>query len=145
MKLYFEKDGLKSLIPDYVDSRYWSIYKEYRQSDEYREKDVYEKFEYLIREFGAEIVENLKKMEEINKTNEDKIVYIGWMARNQYENTGISSVIDVYSEYPEYKRSDNQKMIYWSGHQIASIKTKTHLFGEIGIEPRKVKITIEKL
>jgi hypothetical protein len=81
MKLYFEKDGLKSLIPDYVDSRYWSIYKEYRQSD----------------------------------------------------------------EYPEYKRSDNQKIIYWSGHQIASIKTKTHLFGEIGIEPRKVKITIEKL
>ena len=52
--IYFEKEGLKSLIPDYVDSRYWSIYKEYRQSDEYQEKDVYEKFEYLIREFGAE-------------------------------------------------------------------------------------------
>ena len=54
MKLYFEKDGLKSLILDYVDSRYWSICKEYRQSDEYRKKDVYEKFGYLIREFGAE-------------------------------------------------------------------------------------------
>lgn len=94
---------------------------------------------------AAEIVENLKKMEEINKTNEDKIVCIGWMARNQYENTGISSVIDVYSEYPEYKRSDNKKTIYWSGNQIVSIKTKTHLFGEIGLEPRKIKITIEKL
>ena len=54
MTLYFENDGLKSLIPDYVNSRYWSIYKEYRQSDEYREKTVYEKFEYLICEFGAE-------------------------------------------------------------------------------------------
>ena len=38
MTLYFEKAGLKSLIPDYVDSRYWSIYKGYRKSDLYREK-----------------------------------------------------------------------------------------------------------
>lgn len=54
MKLYFEKNGLKGLISDYVESRYWEINKEYRQSDEYRDKDIYQKFEYLIRKFGAE-------------------------------------------------------------------------------------------
>ena len=53
MKLYFEKDGLKGLISDYVESRYWYINKDYRQSDEYRDKDIYQKFEFLIREFGA--------------------------------------------------------------------------------------------
>jgi hypothetical protein len=37
------------------------------------------------------------------------VVFEGWMARNQYENIGISSVIEVYSEYPEYKRSDDKK------------------------------------
>lgn len=54
MKLYFEKDGLKRLISGYVESRYWSINKDYRQSDEYHDKDIYQKFEFLIREFGAE-------------------------------------------------------------------------------------------
>ena len=54
MKLYFGKDGLKSLIPDYVESRYWYVNKDYRQSDEYHDKDIYQKFEFLIREFGAE-------------------------------------------------------------------------------------------
>ena len=54
MRLYFENGGLKTLISGYVESRYWNIYKEYRQSEEYQEKDIYEKFEYLIREFGAE-------------------------------------------------------------------------------------------
>lgn len=53
MMIYFE-EGLKNLIPDYVSSMYWNIYKEYRQSDEYREKTTYEKFEYLINKFGAE-------------------------------------------------------------------------------------------
>ena len=52
--IYFEEDDLKSLIPDYVNSMYWNIYKEYRQSDEYCEKTIYEKFEYLVHKFGAE-------------------------------------------------------------------------------------------
>lgn len=54
MKLYFEKNGLKGLISGYVESRYWYINKDYRQSDEYHDKDIYQKFEFLIREFGAE-------------------------------------------------------------------------------------------
>ena len=48
MKLYFEIDGLKGLISGYVESRYWYINKDYRQSDEYHGKDIYQKFEYLI-------------------------------------------------------------------------------------------------
>jgi hypothetical protein len=92
-----------------------------------------------------DIVENLKKVNDINTPKNNEVVFNGWMVRNQYENTGISYVIDVYSEYPEYKRSDDKKTVYWSGVQIASIKTRQHLFGEIGLEPRKVKITIEKL
>lgn len=56
MLVYFE-EGLKNLIPDYVSSMYWNIHKEYRQSEEYREKTVYEKFEYLISKFGAESFE----------------------------------------------------------------------------------------
>lgn len=40
MKLYFEKDGLKGLISGYVESRYWYINKDYRQSDEYHDKDI---------------------------------------------------------------------------------------------------------
>ena len=91
------------------------------------------------------IIEDLKKVNEINNPKNKKVVFGGWMARNQYENTGISSIIDVYSEYPEYKRSDDKKTIYWSGNQIATIKTRQQLFGEIGLEPHKVKITIEKL
>lgn len=90
-------------------------------------------------------IEILKKVNDINNAKNKKVVFEGWMARNQYENTGISSVIEVYSEYPEYKRSDDKKTIYWSGHQIASIKTRQTLFGETGLEPHKVKITIEKL
>lgn len=90
-------------------------------------------------------IEILKKVNEINNPKNKKVVFEGWMARSQFENSGISYSIDVYSEYPEYKRSDNKKTIYWSGNQIASIKTRQHLFGEIGLEPRKVKITIEKL
>ena len=54
MKLYFEKDGLKGLVSSYVKSRYWDLDKDYRQSDEYHDKDIYQKFEYLICEFGAE-------------------------------------------------------------------------------------------
>ena len=91
------------------------------------------------------IIENLKKVNEINKPKNNKVVFEGWMARDQFENTDVSYSINVYSEYPEYKRSDDKKTIYWSGNQIASIKTRQHLFGEIGLEPRKVKITIEKL
>lgn len=90
-------------------------------------------------------IEILKKVNDINNPKNKEVVFEGWMARNQYENTGISSVIEVYSEYPEYKRSDDKKTIYWSGNQIASIKTRQQLFGEIGLEPHKVKITIEKL
>ena len=54
MTLYFEKDGLKGLISGYVESRYWDINKDYRQSDEYRDKDIYQKFECLICKFGTE-------------------------------------------------------------------------------------------
>lgn len=53
MKLYFEKDGLKGLISGYVEARYWCLNKDYRQSAEYRDKDVYQKFEFLIHELGA--------------------------------------------------------------------------------------------
>ena len=55
--IYFEEDDLKSLIPDYVNSMYWNIFKEYRQSEEYRKKTIYEKFEYVICKFGAEAFE----------------------------------------------------------------------------------------
>ena len=64
MRLYFEKGGLKTLISGYVESRYWNIYKEYRQSEEYQEMDIYKKFEYLIREFGAEDFECYLKSRE---------------------------------------------------------------------------------
>lgn len=64
------------------------------------------------------------------------------MARNQY-NLEISKDLFVFSEYPTYTKSESSAI--WDGNEIAQIRSKKHLFGEIDLEPRRVKITIEKL
>ena len=68
------------------------------------------------------IIENLKKVNEINNPKNNEVVFEGWMARNQFENTGVSYSIDVYSEYPEYKRSDDKKQFI--GQVMKSLQLK---------------------
>lgn len=95
---------------------------------------------------AIKVVDCLKKMKEINYTENENVVLYGWMARNQYNlknNLKISRDLFVFSEYPTYTK--NESSAIWVGNEIAQIKSKKHLFGEIGLEPRKVKITIEKL
>lgn len=95
---------------------------------------------------AIKVVDCLKKMKEINYTENENVVLYGWMARNQYNlknNLKISRDLFVFSEYPTYTKSESSAI--WVGNEIAQIKSKKHLFGEIGLEPRKVKITIEKL
>lgn len=104
-------------------------------------KTLYET-EFLDKAF--ECVENLTKIDEFNNPKKEVIVLHGWMARNQYD-FGISKQLEVFSHYPTYRRGNDKTSIYWVGDEIAAIKTNTHLFGEVGLEPREVKITIEKL
>ena len=91
---------------------------------------------------AIKIVEALKRMEEVNNPKCEQIVKIGWMVRDQYSN-GISYRLNVYSDKPTYNKDGEN--IYWRGDEIGSIATRANLFGDMGLEPRMVKITIEKL
>ena len=96
---------------------------------------------------ATEIYESLIKMDGINnppKKETESIVMYGWMVRNQYVSTGISKTMHVYSDYPIYKSYKNGD-ICWSGNDIGNILTSEDLFGDLGLEPSKIKITIEKL
>lgn len=84
-----------------------------------------------------------KKTEDIVKKKTETIAMYGWMVRNQYNRSGISNTLHVYSDYPRYKIYNGD--VYWSGNEIANIFTSEKLFGNLGLEPGKIKITIEKL
>jgi hypothetical protein len=92
-------------------------------------------------------VNALRKMEDFNKkqTNDNsKYSFIAWGVRNQYT-WGIAPILNFYTDVPEYSRgSINKSDIFWKGNEIATLKKET-LFGEKGLEPRKYKITIEKV
>ena len=91
--------------------------------------------------------DSLIKMDSINnppkKENESVVMY-GWMVRNQYSSTGIARTLNVYSDNPKYYRNKFGD-ICWSGKEIAYILTEKNLFGDLGLEPSNIKITIEKL
>ena len=91
---------------------------------------------------AIKIADDIKRMEEVNSPNREQIVKTGWMVRDQYSN-GISYRLNVYSDKPTYNKDGEN--IYWRGDEIGSIATREHLFGDMGLEPRMVKITIEKL
>lgn len=93
---------------------------------------------------AIKVVDDLKRMDEVNNPKVEQVVMSGWMVRSQFK-SGISHSLNVYSNRPIYDRDDDLNMIYWRGNEIATIKTDTHLFGDMGLEPRMVKITIEKL
>lgn len=96
---------------------------------------------------ALEIFENLKKMDKANHSN-PKVSYLGWMVRNQYT-SGISNYLDIYAEYPNYQRGDAKYGmdgdVVWRGTKICELRTTNNLFGMLGLEPEKVKITIEKI
>lgn len=97
---------------------------------------------------AMEIYDSLIKMDGINnppQPNEEteSVVMYGWMVRNQYT-SGISKTLNVYSNTPTYYRNRFGD-ICWSGNEIAYIPTGKNLFGDLGLEPSKIKITIEKL
>lgn len=100
---------------------------------------------------AMETYDSLIKMDSINnppkkeppKKETESIVMYGWMVRNQYSSTGISRTLHVYSDYPRYKSYNGD--VYWSGNEIANILTSKNLFGDLGLEPGNIKITIEKL
>ena len=95
---------------------------------------------------AMEIYDSLIKMDSINnppkKENESVVMY-GWMVRNQYT-SGIAKILNVYSDNPTYYRNRFGD-ICWSGHSIGDIQTEKNLFGDLGLEHSKIKITIEKL
>ena len=98
---------------------------------------------------AMEIYGSLIKMDGINnppppKEETESVVMYGWMVRNQYYSTGISRTLHVCSDYPIYKQYKNGD-ICWSGNEICDILTSENLFGNLGLEPSKIKITIEKL
>lgn len=93
---------------------------------------------------AIKIVDDLKRMDKVNNPQVEQVVVSGWMVRNQFK-SGIGHTLHVYSNMPTYEKNTELGMIYWGGKQIASIDTDTHLFGDVGLEPRRVKITIEKL
>lgn len=93
---------------------------------------------------AIKIVDDLKRMDKVNNPQVEQVVMVGWMVRNQFK-SGIGHKLNVYSDMPTYNKDNNLDMIYWGGKEIASIDTDAHLFGDMGLEPRRVKITIEKL
>ena len=93
---------------------------------------------------AIKIVDNLKRMDKVNNPQVEQVVMNGWMVRDQFR-SGIGHKLNVYSDMPTYKKNVDLDMIYWDGKEIASIDSESHLFGDMGLEPRKVKITIEKL
>ena len=88
----------------------------------------------------------LRKMEEFNR-NEDttcKTTFVVWGVRNQMK-LGPTKSLYFFKDIPEYKRGNITKEdIIWNGTEIGRLCTET-LFGDLGLEPRKYKITIEKL
>ena len=94
-------------------------------------------------------VGELKAMDEYNnpKPKNPTLSFIGYGVRNNYA-TGISRNMDIYKEYPTYKRGSypcKQEDIFWSGGtQLVTIHSK-RLFDDLGLEPRKYKITIERI
>ena len=91
---------------------------------------------------AIKIVDDLKRMDKVN--NREQVVMNGWMVRDQFS-SGIGHKLNVYSDKPTYKKNVDLDMIYWDGNEIASIATESNLFGDKGLEPRMVKIIIEKL
>ena len=97
---------------------------------------------------AMESYDSLIKMDGINnppppKEETESVVMYGWMVRNQYT-SGIAKNLNVYSDNPTYCRNRFGD-ICWSGNEIAYIQTSKNLFGDLGLEPSKIKITIEKL
>ena len=100
---------------------------------------------------AMESYDSLIKMDGINnpppptppKEENETVVMYGWMVRNQYT-SGIAKTLNVYSNTPTYSRNRFGD-ICWSGNEIAYIPTSKNLFGDLGLEPSKIKITIEKL
>ena len=94
-------------------------------------------------EKAMEDVKALRKMEEFNNSISPKKTYTfaGWAVRNQHSR-GPSKVLNVFDDYPKY-RNDNDGRIWWSGRETGSIIVD-NLFGKEGIEPQKVKITVEE-
>lgn len=93
---------------------------------------------------AIKIVDDLKRMDKVNNPQVEQVVMCGWMVRNQFS-SGIGHKLNIYSDKPTYEKDNKLNMIYWRGDEIASIDTNAHLFGDMGLEPRMVKITIEKL
>ena len=93
---------------------------------------------------AIKIVDDLKRMDKVNNPQGEQVVMSGWMVRDQFR-SGIGHKLNVYSDKPTYKKNVDLDMIYWDGNEIASIATESNLFGDTGLEPRRVKITIEKL
>ena len=93
---------------------------------------------------AIKIVDDLKRMDKVNNPQGEQVVMSGWMVRDQFR-SGIGHKLNVYSDKPTYKNNVDLDMIYWDGNEIASIATESNLFGDTGLEPRRVKITIEKL
>lgn len=96
-------------------------------------------------EKAMEDVKALRKMEEFNNSISPKKTYTfaGWAVRNQHS-SGLSKVLNVFvGDYPK-RNNDNKGMIWWSGREAGSIRVD-NLFGKEGIEPQKVKITVEEI
>lgn len=97
---------------------------------------------------AMESYDSLIKMDGINNPPQpieetESVVMYGWMVRNQYT-SGIANTLNVYSNNPTYRRNRFGD-ICWSGNEIAYIPTSKNLFGDLGLEHSKIKITIEKL
>ena len=92
----------------------------------------------------------LKAMDEYNnpKPEYPTLSVIGYGVRNNYAITGVSYNLSVYEEYPICKRGEypcKKEDIFWhGGKELITIHTKK-LFGDLGLEPHKYRITIEKL
>ena len=95
-------------------------------------------------------VGELKAMDEYNnpKPEHPTLSFIGYGVRNNYGTTGIAYNLSVYENYPTCKRGEypcKKEDIFWhGGTELITIHTKT-LFGDLGLEPHKYRITIEKL
>jgi hypothetical protein len=94
----------------------------------------------------------MKKVDDFNSKTKslNKIVYVGWAARNVYETTGSAYSISFFDS-PVHKRkhNDNEPKRIWADCNDnvvpkMEIKSKT-LFGKECLEPMKLRITIEQI
>lgn len=101
-------------------------------------------------EEAKKIANTIKEMDEYNnpKPKYPTISFIGYGVRNNYARTGIASIMNVYESYPTCKRGEypcKEEDIFWrGGRELLTINLKT-LFNDLGLEPHKYRITIEKL